>query len=322
MIHMRVFWFLGFLALACPGRALAQAGAPDKAPTVHIGGYIQYDFLAPLGQEGLQDPTFRFRRVRLMIGGAATEHVDYLVTVEATAPTILRDASITLKHFPAAMIRLGQFVMPNGQEQYVFSSNTLEFTERILTPLIASRDAGIAVFNARPVAGWFTYAAAIANGTGQNVGDDNAAKDAMVRLTVTPPAIPGLQVSVGGVRGEQPTGLRTRRGADISLDRKHYHVAAEFQSERFEGRPTRDGYYVLGSWRAYPQTTHRAFHHVEFGSRVSRIITGGVPLGQVEFAANYYVQQNVRFMCDYIIHTDRLPGTARRTLQARANIRF
>ena len=318
---MRVLWFLGFLALACPGRALAQAGTPDKPPTVHVGGYIQYDFLAPFGEEGLQDPTFRFRRVRLAIGGTATEHVDYLVTVEATASSILRDASITLKHFPAATIRIGQFVMPNGQEQYVFSSNTLEFTERILTPLIASRDAGIAVFNARPFGGWFTYAAAIANGTGQNVRDDNGAKDAMLRLTASPPAIPGLQVSVGGVRGEQPTGLRTRRGADISFDRKHYHLAAEFDSERFEGRRDRDGYYVFGSWRFYPQTTHRAFHHVEVGSRVSRI-TGEQPLAQVEFAANYYVQPNLRFMCDYIIHTERSPGTAGRTLQARANIRF
>ena len=318
---MRVFWFLGFLAFACPGRALAQAGTPDKPPTVHLGGYIQYDFLAPLGEEGLQDPTFRFRRVRLSIGGTATENVDYLVTLEATTSSILRDASITLKHFPAATIRVGQFVMPNGQEQYIFSSNTLEFTERILTPLVASRDAGIAVFNARPFGGWFTYAAAIANGTGQNVRDDNGAKDTMVRLTASPPAIPGLQMSVGGVRGEQPTGLRTRRGADISFDRKHYHLAAEFDSERFEGRPDRDGYYVFGSWRFYPQTSHRAFHHVEVGSRVSRI-TGAGPLGQVEFAANYYVQQNLRFMCDYIIHTDRPAGTARRTLQARANIRF
>ena len=318
---MRVFWFVGFLALACPGRALAQAGAPDKPPTVRLGGYIQYDFLAPLGGEISEGPTFRFRRVRLSIGGEAIENVDYLVTAEVTTPTILRDASLTLRHFPAATIRLGQFIMPNGQEQYIFSSNTLEFTERILTPLIASRDAGIAVFNARPFGGWFTYAGAIANGTGQNVRDNNGAKDAMLRLTATPPTILGLQVSVGGVRGEQPTGLRTRRGADISFDRKHYHLAAEFQSERFEGRPNRDGYYVFGSWRFYPETAHRAFHHVEVGSRVSRI-TGGAPRGQVEFAANYYVQQNLRFMCDYIIHTDRPPGSARTTLHARANIRF
>ena len=321
MFPMRVSWFLGLLALACPGRALAQAGAPDKPPTVHLGGYIQYDFLAPLGDETSEDPTFRFRRVRIAIGGEAIDNVDYLVTAEVTTPTILRDASITLKHFPAATIRIGQFVMPNGQEQSVFSSNTLEFTERVLTPLVASRDAGIAVFNTQPLVGWLTYAAAIANGTGQNVRDNNGAKDAMFRLTASPPAIPGLQVSVGGVRGEQPTGLRTRRGADFSFDRKHYHLAAEFQSERFEGRPARDGYYVFGSWRFYPPTTHRAFHHLEVGSRFSRT-TGDVTLGQVEFAANYYVQPNFRFMCDYIIHTDRLPGSARRTLHARANIRF
>ena len=96
MFPMRVSWFLGLLALACPGRALAQAGAPDKPPTVHLGGYIQYDFLAPLGDETSEDPTFRFRRVRIAIGGEAIDNVDYLVTAEVTTPTILRDASITL----------------------------------------------------------------------------------------------------------------------------------------------------------------------------------------------------------------------------------
>jgi hypothetical protein len=317
----RILCCLLLLALACPGPARAQSVAADNPPTVHVGGYIQYDYLAALGERASGDATFRFRRVRLAIGGAATEKVDYLVTIEATTTPILRDAFITLKYVPAATVRLGQFVMPNGQEQYVFSSNSMEFTERILTPLIASRDAGIAVFNAHPFGGWFSYAAGITNGTGQNVRDDNGAKDAMLRLTAMLPAIPGLQVSVGGVRGEQPSGTRTRRGADISFDRKDYHLAAEFQSERFDGRPDRDGYYVLGSWRFYPESAHRSFHHLEFGSRVGRI-TGGDPFGQVEFAANYYVRPNVRFMSDYIIHTDRGPGAPRRTFHARANIRF
>lgn len=318
-------------ALVClPSAGLAQtpdpappaesAPAPDPGPTLRVGGYVQYDWLAPLDDD-TSDQTFRFRRVRLSVGGDLVEHVSWLVTFEATSTPILRDAYVELEHIPGASIRVGQFVMPYGIEQYVFSSNSLEFTERLLVSMVASRDAGIMVSNARPFGGWLTYAAAVTNGTGQNVRDNNDAKDTILRLTATPPAIPGLQVSVNGLWGEQPAAMRKRRGADVSFERRAFHLAAEFQSEHMDDVQTREGFYVLGSWRFYPPAPRRAFHHLEVGSRYGRI-TGTDPMGQWEVSANYYVQPSLRFMCDYIVHTERDPGEPRHTLHARANIRF
>ena len=307
-------------ALLICAHATGRTQSTD-APSVHVGGYVQFDYLAPLGERTEGDQTFRFRRVRLALSGALVEHIDWMVTIEATTTPMLRDAYIALKHVPAATVRLGQFVMPHGLEQYVISSNSLEFTERLLTPLVSNRDAGVMVTNTRPFGGWLTYAVAVTNGTGMNVRDDNDAKDAVVRVTATPPAIRGLQISVNGARGEQVAGMRTRRGADISLERRAYHLAAEFEAERIDTVTRRHGFYMLGSWRLYPSAPRRLFDHVEFGSRYGRI-TGGEPFGQWEIGANYYLQPAVRLMCDYIVHTDRAAGAPRHTLHARANFRF
>ena len=300
--------------------AAADAQTTDDPPTLRVGGFIQYDYLGQHGGDETDD-TFRFRRVRLTAGGTLMPKVDYLVTIEATGTPVLRDAFLRLSHLPAATIQLGQFMMPQGQEYFLFSSNTLEFTERILGPVVAGRDAGIMVSNATPFWGWMRYAAAVTNGTGMNTRDNNDAKDALLRLTATPPGAPGLQASLNVVRGDQPAGMRTRRGADVSLERKHYHLAAEFEREQWEGGPTRTGHYVFGSWRYYPPAPRPLLHHLEFGTRYARV-TGGAAVRQVEFAANYYVQPNLRFMCDFIVHTDRPVDGPTRTFHARANIRF
>lgn len=316
---MRSAGFLLAAFVCLPSAAAAQTA--ETGPTLKIGGYVQYDYLSPLGESAETEGTFRFRRVRLSLSGALAKHIDWSLTAEATTTPLLRDAFIAFTHLPAATVRVGQFVMPYGQEQYMFSSNTLAFTERLLVSMVPSRDAGIMISNAEPFGGWFTYAAALTNGTGQNVRDNNDAKDTMLRLTLTPPRVPGLRLSAGGVTGDQPTGRRTRRGGDISFERRAFHLAAEFIDERIDGARSREGYYVFGSRRLYPPAPRPFFHHIEFGSRLGRI-TGAAPSGQWEVSANYYVQANLRFMCDYIVHIDRAPDAPRRTFHARANFRF
>jgi phosphate-selective porin len=155
--------FLLALLLAYPAAVRAQTTDKpgDKPPTIHVGGYVQFDYLSDFENRTDvprtdSEQTFRFRRVRLVLTGTIVENVEYAVTVEVTTTPILRDATIVLKHFPAATIRAGQFVMPYGQEQYGISSNVLEFTERLLTPIVPARDAGVMVTNAQPFGGWLT----------------------------------------------------------------------------------------------------------------------------------------------------------------------
>ena len=316
---MRRRVLLLLLLLVGPSSNLA---AQDASRPITLGGAIQFDYLAPIDDTGRTADTFRFRRVRLTGAGALTDTIDWTVSVEATDSPILRDAYLTFRYLPAATVRVGQLVMPFGLEQFVYSSNTMPFTERIANAVVASRDAGVLVSNARPFFGWFSYAAAVTNGTRQNRADNNSAKDGVVRLTATPARAPGFQVSVNATKGEQPEGMRTRTGADLSFERRGYLIAAEYDRERLSGQPEKNAGYLLGAVRLYPRSSHRGFHHLEFGARFARTNNLEQPHTQWDLTANYYVRAEVRFMCSLILHPDHEPGDPGSTLHARANIRF
>ncbi|MCA1559797.1 MAG: OprO/OprP family phosphate-selective porin [Acidobacteria bacterium] len=322
---MRIVWTVVFLLIFLPAVAGAQIpedAPPDAPPQIRLGGYIQYDYLAPLGDETDAADTFRFRRVRLLGSGAITGAIDWTVSAEATSTPVLRDAYVTLKYFPAATVRVGQMVMPFGLEQYLFSSNVLAFTERIATELVASRDAGIIVSNERPFLGWLSYAAAVTNGTRQNVPDNNSAKDGIVRLTMRPPRLNGLQLGVNAMKGAQPDGMRTRTGADVSFERRLFHIAAEVDRQQTGDDPRKLAAYLFGAWRIYPRTVHPGFHHLEFGTRFGSTRNLATPLNQWDLSANYYVHPKLRSMCSLILHRARAAGIPPAIFHARANIRF
>ena len=321
---MRIVVIALLLATCPPLFAEAQDSTTESAaPRAQLSGYIQYDYLAPIGEEAAEPAdTFRFRRVRLQGTGMLNENIGWTVSVEATASPILRDAFVTLKYLPAATVRVGQLVLPYGQEQYVFSSNTMAFTERVTVEIIASRDAGVMVSNERPFFGWLSYAAALTNGTRQNIADNNSAKDGMVRLTATPERVKGLSVGISAMKGEQPSGMRTRSGADVSFERRAFHVAAELIREHAGDGTRRRAGYVFGAVRWYPASPRTGFHHSEFGVRLARTEHLVRPINQWDFSANYYVHQNMRFMFSILRHVAREPGTPRATFHARANIRF
>lgn len=305
---------------AVAGAQTTAAAAPE--PQIHLSGYIQYDYLAQLGDAAEAADTFRFRRVRLSGNGTLAEHIGWTVTAEATSSPVLRDAFVVLNYLPSVTVRVGQFVMPYGFEQYQLPSNSMAFTERIVTELIASRDSGIMISNERPFFGWLSYAAAVTNGTRQNAQDNNSAKDGIVRLMAIPRRLRGLQLAVNAIKGEQPDGMRTRTGADVSFERHLFHVAAELVREQTGGAPRKLGAYVFGAWRFYPAAAHHGFHHLEFGTRFGRTRNLTTPLNQWDLSANYYVHSNLRFMCDLVLHRDRAAGTPPATFHARANLRF
>lgn len=310
-----------------PWSLAAQATAPPDEPApIRIGqvlltAYIQYDYVATPGEN--PDPGgFRVRRARALLAGPLAAGIKWAISAEATGHPVLRDAYIILDHVPAATLRVGQLVMPYGLERFVATSNAMEFTERSLPDLAPGRDGGLMVSNNEPLFGWFTYGAAIVNGTGQNIRDNNRAKDAMVRLGASPARVPGVHLAVNASKGDQPDGMRTRTGADLRYENRSYHVGAEFLRQRTQdGRATEDGWYGYGSWRIYPKTPRRGLHHLEFAARYARRSgTGRVVMQQWDVAANYYVHSRLRFMWDLILPAgDREEGA---TLHARANIKF
>jgi len=320
--------FASVLLMCLHASAWAQTAVPPQEPTaIRVGpalftGYIQFDYLAA-GIEALDADQFHARRVRLQLAGPLVSGIKWLVSAEATGTPVLRDAFIILDYLPAATVRIGQLVMPYGFERSVASSNTLEFTERILLDLAPGRDAGIVISNQRPFFGWLSYGAAIVNGTGQNTPDDNSAKDAMLRLSASPPRLRGLLLGVNVARGEQPAGIRTRTGADVGYENRSYHVAGEVLREQTQGGLRKqDGFYAMGSWRIYPEAPRRGFHHVELATRYGRLRGDDIRATRWDLALNYYVLPNLRVMCDLIVPADRRPADRGLGVHARVNIRF
>lgn len=287
---------------------------------VLLTAYIQYDYLATPRKD--PDPGgFRVRRARALLAGPLAAGIKWAISAEATGHPVLRDAYIILDHVPAATLRVGQLVMPFGLERFVATSNAMEFTERSLRDLAPGRDAGLMVSNRERLFGWLTYGAAVVNGTGQNIPDNNRAKDAMLRLAASPARFPGVHFAVNASKGDQPDGTRTRTGADLRYESRSYHVGAEIIRQRTQdGRATEEGWYGYGSWRIYPKTPRRGLHHVEFAARYARRRGTGLTTEQWDVAANYYIHSRLRFMWDLILPAGGRDEGA--ILQARANIKF
>lgn len=318
------FCACGPVAAQEPASPAAPAPAPEPQP-LRIGpavlsGYMHYDYRS-MGDGGSDG--FYFRRVRVQLAGPLATGIKYLINAETTNAPSLRDAVIILDHFPAATLRIGQLVLPYSHERSVMSSNTMPFTERILSELTPARDAGVTLSNEQPFFGWLSYAAAVHNGTGQNVRDNNKAKDSLLRLIATPAQIPGLALGINAAQGEQPDGMRRRFGGDIALVRPTFEFGAEFLRERtLDGQQTQDGFYVFGSRRVYPKIPISGLHHLEFAARYGRL-QGPRARRQLEVAGVYYAHRGLRFIFDVIVPTGGASADEGGAgLHARANLRF
>lgn len=300
------------------------AQEPDPPMPMRIGpavltGYVQFDYRTVVDD----DPGgFYPRRVRALLSGPVTQGIKWAISAEATGTPALRDAYIILEYFPAATVRIGQLVMPYGHERSVQTSNTMPFTERVLAELAPGRDAGITIGSERPLFGWLSYAAAVHNGTPQNTRDNNRAKDSLVRLVASPVRLRGIAVGVNATRGDQPEGMRTRFGTDVTLSRRSQWLGAEFLSERTrDGEDRRDGWYLFAGWMLYPEAPRRGLHHVELATRYARL-QGTISTAQWDFSANYYVHRGLRFMFDVVVPQGGNEEQAGAGLHARANLRF
>jgi phosphate-selective porin len=320
---------LAAILSAFASSALAQttaATAPPDPPPLRVGpvtisGYIQADALTVAGDDFEENnDTFRVRRARLALTGDLAPKIGWNFSIEVAGTPHLRDGYITLRLVDWANVRFGQFYQPFGLERLT-STTRLEVIDRTqLTERIAlTRDPGVMVFNAKPFFGWLSYSFDVSNGTGQNVNDNNDAKDVTGRLVLAPPQVRGLSIGVNASSGKQPSWTRNRSGVDVTFERGNIKVAAEaLREESVDGPgPDRSGYYVIGVYRIHPRQVTPHFRMIELaarytslddpsGARTATPTRSLIPetTSEFQFGANYYVNRNVRFMVNAIVPTD------------------
>jgi phosphate-selective porin len=321
-------------AIRVPAQSAPAAAepAPLKIGPVTFSGYAQFDGVFPIGtHDAAATGTFRVRRARVYARGDLTRGIGWMLNVDAAASPILRDAYLVFHQARYANVRVGQFITPFSLERLT-STSRLEAIDRLYERFTPSRDIGAMVFSAEPLWRRLSYGAAIVNGTGQNAHDNNDAKDLVGRLEWAVTELPGLSVGVNATSGTQPTGKRSRWGADANFARRDYRIAAEYLHETRNGwaEPAGHAFYVLAVRRLRPAVPRPDFHMAEIvvrvaSSRDAALLPFDVRLAgrrEIQLGFNYYFSPNVRILAHGWMPTDRPAGTPRATFVTRAQLMF
>lgn len=136
---------------AAKAKDTATVSASDKGFSIKKGDYefkinalVQFDARVYLDDEGTQNDTFTFRRIRPTFQGTIGKLIGYRLTPEfAGAGATIVDAYLDLKFSPAATVRAGKVKGPIGLER-LQGGSAITFVERGLpTELVPNRDLGI-----------------------------------------------------------------------------------------------------------------------------------------------------------------------------------
>jgi phosphate-selective porin OprO and OprP len=234
-------------------------GVSAKRP-IKIGGYLQERYTHS-SQSGFND-TIEARRIRLTVGGDATEQIDFKVQVDFAGSRkgvagvdfgnsktttayfgkpLLLDAVIGYKLAGDNKLSVGQFKVPFSVENLT-SSPYLDLISRsqIVEALVPGRDigsqgrdigvqySGLKSFG-KEGSRQLEYYAGLFNGSGINIADENDRKDPAVRLVLRP-GIEGLALAASHYNGKLgATKLaHDRTGGELIYSRGPWTLKSEY----------------------------------------------------------------------------------------------
>lgn len=233
------------LSILAFGAECAAEGPPSPQLTVpKMSGYVESWFYSDSSDLSSQtsakkvDNGFRARRARLAASGEIGEGLTYKIGVGLDGPAVgaasstvrLLDAWIEYKANDALRAAFGQL-------KYDFTLEGVEATPDRVTVLRSEvtnelsgklgtvggtfRDIGIKVSGAVKDSAELRYSAAVINGNGMNLTDNNGYKDMVGRVTIEP--LPGLVVGASGYRGKSQN-----QGAAFDIDETAWGVEARY----------------------------------------------------------------------------------------------
>jgi len=303
----------------------AEAGSsgvdPIRIGSLTLSASAWLESAEAVGHTTQELDAFRVRRARVGLSGSPTPRIGWNVSAETTDKAALRNAFVVLRFNDQLHVRAGQATPPSALERGT-SPLVLELIDRsqVTRRLTPALDQAVTVMNDAPYRGWLSYAASIASGAGFNRRDDNAAKDVVGKLEITPPRARGLAVVISGSTGAQPTGVRTRTGLGFKYDVRAFKVSAEGLRQRIGADAAAQGFYAIGVYRIRPRAPRPHFRMVEVAARFVVMddqaaargtaahtldddagdtpAANGVPLTtrEVQAGGSYYLNRNVRFM--------------------------
>lgn len=340
---MKMKSVLLFLALAAATESRGEGPPSGSAPLIpKLSGYVEgwyYSDSSDLSSQASAkkvDNGFRVRRARLAASGEIGEGLSYKVGAGLDGPAAgaasstvkLLDAWMEYKANDALRAAFGQFKYEFTREgaeatpdrvPVLRSEVTNEFAGKLGTVGGTFRDIGLNVSGAVKQAAGLRYSAAVINGNGMNLTDNNGYKDIVARITVEP--LPGLVVGASGYKGKsQNEGAafdvnETAWGAEAQYTFGRVKLRAEYAAARWENWDVAAAAASLSKkqepWGWYAQGSYKLpfFEKIEVLGRYEYFEkdrnTGDSGLEVTTVGATYYLKGKTRITANYLF---REPG--------------
>lgn len=159
------------------------SGAPTTS-SMTVFGYIQPQFVAHT-----EDNSFNFKRARFGVRGRVNRSFSYYVVLETSAfigggDAYLLDAFITYDKYEWTKFSLGSFKQPFGREVTTACHSLTTIDRAIVADQLVApqRDMGLMMLGGSSKTK-FRYSAALMNGRGLGVNDNNTRKDIIGRAS-------------------------------------------------------------------------------------------------------------------------------------------
>jgi len=286
-----------------------------------VFGYIQpqYDYTF----NDANDNTFRFKRARIGVRGKIKGNFSYYFMLEASpfigssGDAYLMDAFVTYQHSNWVKASVGSFKQPFGLE-VTTPCNSLTTIDRAIVSdqLVApQRDFGLMLLGGNKYTK-FNYAAALMNGRGLGVKDNNAKKDIIGRATYK---IVNFLTIGGSFRYGYPSNdndSRTTYGGDAVLAFNKLKIQVEYiydegdynrasgggcGSTPVELGKKRDGAYAMISYDIN-EKIQPVFKYEYFDPNIDVKKIGYQEMMTVGF--NYFFNKKVRLQLNYQAHIE------------------
>ena len=316
-----IFQINTVLSQGCEGDEPSTKNDSIKSTTIKVFGYIQPEYNYIFNDEN--ENTFKFRRARVGVTGKVYTDFYYYFTLEASpfltgeGSVVLLDAFVSYRKFNWAKISMGSFKQPFSLElstpcHGLTTINRAIVVDQLIAP---QRDYGLMVFGGNKYTK-FNYAAALMNGSGLHVSDNNSKKDIIGRATYK--AFSFLTIGAS-FRYGYPTNIddsRTTFGGEIAAEYNKFHFQAEYiydegafnrgagggcGGELVELGEKRDGAYAMiyydTKWNLQP-----VFKYEYFDSNLDVKKVGYQEM--MTIGVNYFLGKHLRFQLNYQAHIE------------------
>ncbi len=243
---------MGFADEEKPVAPTVTSGKPIK-----ISGYTQ---ILGAAQDTAPD-ALSIRRSRFTLSVDLLKNFKAKFTIDAVRSPVLVDAMVDVIFSDAAILRVGQFLVPFGVES-VTSTADLDMIDRSqavdkLAPgrdiKTLGRDVGVMLTGKYSL---FDYSIGMFNGSGANIADTNDKKDFAGRLGVKP--LDFLTIGASFYKGQYnltagtPITRRDRTGLDAGLALGDVTVKGEYLWA-VDDKTDKSGWFLQAAWFVIPK---------------------------------------------------------------------